>query len=80
METGEGERRCRRGGRGVHRRHRRTRGGRVSEGDTERPEGRQVSTVTGEAAIHPQRGREAEAAGDTDGEGSRGADGDQAGD
>src|SRR5207253_8003561 len=41
---------------------------------------RSLSSFTGEAAIHTESRREAAAVGDTDGTGSRGADGDEAGD
>ena len=52
----------------------------VSRRDTGRPEGRPISSVTGEAAIHTESRWEAAATGDTDGKGSGGADGGEDGD
>ena len=51
----------------------------VSEGDAGCPEGRQVSSEAGPTPIHPERGREAATAGDTDGTRPRGSDGGETG-
>src|SRR6185436_4177016 len=75
METGGQQRR--RGGdrRGDDAGHRTTRARRVSVGDPRSAAGRPISSFPGEAAVHSESRWEAAAIGDTDGEGSSGADG-----
>src|ERR1044071_4247889 len=75
METSAQQRRS--GGRGSSHLaiHRGARRGAISRSDTSRYEGRRLSPLTGEAAIHTESGREAAATGDTDGAGPGGADG-----
>src|ERR1035441_5502960 len=55
--------------------YRTTRAGGVFGGDSGSAEGRPISSFPGEAAIHTKGRWEAAAIGDTDGEGSGGADG-----
>src|ERR1019366_6204545 len=55
--------------------HRGARSDAVSRRDTGRPEGRPISPLSGEAAIHRERRWQAAATGGTDGAGPGGADG-----
>src|SRR5712692_1613518 len=60
--------------------HRGARSEAVSRADTGRSQNRPISSLAGEAAIHTESRWEAAAIGDTDGTGSSGADGGEAGD
>jgi len=55
--------------------HRGARSEAVSRRDTGRPEGGPISAATGKAAVHTEGRGKAAAIGDTDGQGSSGADG-----
>src|SRR5579862_856296 len=80
MEAG-GQQSWRGGGRrGKHPGHRTTRARRVSGGDSRSVAGRPISPFPGEAAVHTESRWEAAAVGNSDGAGSGGANGGEAGD